>query len=176
MEEDQVERTSRNVKAMIVGQEKAGKTSILYKLIDREYNEERLRSSEVRFGCIDCKEKCYKLQVFCNGRDSYEEVSQAYYRAANVFVVVFDLTDENSLEKVDRILDEIRHHNRALADILLMGNKSDRVTERKVSILAAEEYAFNNRLMYMDVSALEDSKYFILNKVKELADKYVIST
>jgi small GTP-binding protein len=163
----------QTVKVMIVGHDQAGKTSLLYRLIDREYNEEKLRSSEVKYSVLDFPDRGYKLQIWGSGKEGFAEVTQAYYRAASIFVIVFDCTDEDSFDRAKTLLQEVRRHNPSGLDILLVANKKD-LRNRAVPLEEAEEFAFQNRLMFLDTSVKEESKEVLVEKIQELADKYLM--
>ena len=163
----------QTVKVMIVGHDQAGKTSLLYRLIDREYNEEKLRSSEVKYSVLDFPERGYKLQIWGSAKENFAEVTQAYYRAASVFVIIFDCTDADSFKEAEKLLEDVRKHNPRGLDILLVANKRD-LPDQAVLLEEAEEFAFRNRLMFLHTSVREEPKEVLVGKIQELADKYLM--
>ena len=163
----------QTVKVMIVGHDQAGKTSLLYRLIDREYNEEKLRSSEVKYSVLDFPDRGYKLQIWGSGKESFAEVTQAYYRAASVFVIIFDCTDAGSFEEAKTLLQEVRKHSPSGLDILLVANKKD-LPDQAVLLDEAEDFAYQHRLMFLHTSVREESKEVLVGKIQELADKYLM--
>ena len=67
--------------------------------------------------------------------------------------MVYDITDKESFERLSFWLDEIK--NSAPKDIrfILLGNKNDLVEERTVSEEEGLDWAKENNLYYMEVSA-----------------------
>lgn len=105
------------------------------------------------------------------GQEKYHALGPIYYRGSNGVLLVFDITDRKSFEKVSKYFKE--HHwnhffkvkNWVLeiktclgntAEILIVGNKIDLEEERQVTRQDAEAYAESEGALYMETSAQDN--------------------
>ena len=82
-------------------------------------------------------------------------VTQAYYRGSHGVVVCFDLTRPETFEQVKYWMSEVERHT-LVANILIVGTKSDLVGQRRVSTDDAQALADELKLDYVESSALHD--------------------
>ena len=78
-----------------------------------------------------------------------------YYRRADAAIIVYDVTNHGSYEKVDMWLKELRSHASPDIDIMLVGNKCDLPSPRAVSTDKAKSYAEKNSMLFCETSALD---------------------
>lgn len=78
-----------------------------------------------------------------------------YYRGAQAALVVYDLTNPESLRRAKMWVRELRQVNANEMIIGLAGNKSDLINNNKRPIAVGEvtEYAEENNLIHMETSA-----------------------
>ena len=67
--------------------------------------------------------------------------------------MVFDLTRLETFKNVKVWLEELRENGNFEMSLMLVGNKSDMVEERKVSYEDAMSFAQENNLLYLETSA-----------------------
>ena len=80
-----------------------------------------------------------------------------FYRGSEGALVVFDLTKPDSFESVAVWVEEFQRHTPPDHPIVLVGNKSDLVEQRKITRQRATELAEQLNLSYMETSALNAS-------------------
>lgn len=80
-----------------------------------------------------------------------------YYRNANCAVVVYDITQESSLEKAKSWVKELKRQAQEGIIIALAGNKSDLEERRVIQRDDAEHYASEEGLLFFETSA-KDAK------------------
>ncbi|GMG55666.1 unnamed protein product [Ambrosiozyma monospora] len=87
------------------------------------------------------------------GQERYRSLASMYYRNAQAALVVFDITQESSLDKAKYWVKEL--HKQANSDIViaLVANKLDLEEERKISTEEAQTFANELNLLYFEVSA-----------------------
>ena len=59
------------------------------------------------------------------GQESFRTITRAYYRNAIGVILVYDLTAPASLKSLDSWLAEIADNSNPLAEVVLVGNKTD---------------------------------------------------
>ena len=88
------------------------------------------------------------------GQERYHSLAPMYYRAAQAAIVVYDIRRQVTYEKAKRWITELKSST-ASDDIViaLVGNKVDMASEREVKRNAAEAYAQEGGLLFMETSA-----------------------
>ena len=149
---------------ILVGDSYVGKTSILKKFIDDEFNEETKCTISVDFRCKNLKidKNLYaSLKIFDTaGQEKYRSLTKSYYRQAQGIILVFDLTNEISFSKLNKWINEINENTENVV-IILVGNKADS-SDRKVDKINAENYAKERNIKYIETSAKEGTNILLL--------------
>ena len=70
--------------------------------------------------------------------------------------MVFDITNRISFLRCATWLEELHHHNPKIQSIVLVGNKRDLESQRKVSYEEAQQWATSQGLMYTETSAKDE--------------------
>lgn len=88
------------------------------------------------------------------GQERYRSLAPMYYRGASAALVVYDISSPSTLAVAKCCIEEIKEKGTNDEIILaLAGNKVDMETRRKVPTAEAQEYATNNGLIFMEISA-----------------------
>jgi Ras-related protein Rab-5C len=77
----------------------------------------------------------------------------SFYRGAAAAVISYDITSQQSFEKADSWLQEIRQLASGEILIALVGCKSDLVASRQVDPNSALAYAIKSECLFMETSA-----------------------
>ena len=131
-----------STKIVILGASGVGKTSILNRYVRKQFVD--IVSSTIGVDFMKAEVELEggikrKFTIWDTaGSERFRGVASSYFKGAVGIVVVFDLTDPDSLEKCDLINDEIRNFGEPDAVLVLAGNKSDKVNECKVTDEEAE--------------------------------------
>ena len=162
-----------STKIVILGASGVGKTSILNRYVKKQFIDIVSSTIGVDFMKAEVELEGGVKRKFTiwdtAGSERFRGVASSYFKGAVGIVVVFDLTDPDSLEKCDLINDEIRNFGESDAVLVLAGNKSDRIKESKVTDEEAEAKSKKmGAKAYFKVSAKEDEGQ-IENMFKELA-------
>nr|XP_019815325.1 PREDICTED: ras-related protein Rab-21 [Bos indicus] len=75
------------------------------------------------------------------GQERFHALGPIYYRDSNGAILVYDITDEDSFQKVKNWVKELRKMLGNEICLCIVGNKVDLEKERHVSIQEAESYA-----------------------------------
>jgi Ras-related protein Rab-1A len=143
-------------KILLLGDAGVGKSSIILRYTKNEFNAKMVSSIGVDFKTKDIivNDKRVKLQIWDTaGHERFRTITTSYYRGAHGIVTVFDLTDRESFEHIEKWLDEINKYAKENVMRFLIGNKSDLVDKRQVQY--EEARALSNRLniYYVETSA-----------------------
>ncbi|XP_049946037.1 ras-related protein Rab-27A [Schistocerca serialis cubense] len=149
------------IKFLALGDSGVGKTSFLYQYTDGVFN-----SKFISTVGIDFREKrlVYRsqgrsqrihLQLWDTaGQERFRSLTTAFYRDAMGFLLLFDLTNEQSFLEIRNWLDQLRTHAYCEdPDVVLCGNKCDMEDRRVISEQKAKEMAERYGLDYLETSA-----------------------
>ena len=102
------------------------------------------------------KEKI-KIQLFDTaGQERFHSISQKYIREAHGVLLLFDVTNKESFDTIEQWISEIKELNNI--DIILIGNKIDKIDKRVISKKKAKEKANKYNLKYFESCCLNGLK------------------
>ena len=144
------------IKLVVCGNSGVGKTKILHRYLKNSFEVESKATIGVDFFGEDIKfeDQNIKIQFFDTaGQEKYRSICSSYYKNCNGILLVYDITDRDSFDKLNLWLLEIKANLENSAVILLIGNKIDLEEERKISPKEGEDFAKKNGLFFMETSA-----------------------
>jgi small GTP-binding protein len=147
-------------KIVVVGSSGVGKSAIVQRLVDNTFREETQSTVGVEFKpfIIRVDEQTVKLQIWDTaGQERFKSVSKAYFRNAVGAVLVNDITSDASFDDLSNWLHDLQQLCHPSAYILLVGNKADLESDRKVGVQQAKDFAESHQLEYLETSALTGS-------------------
>ncbi|XP_066919018.1 ras-related protein Rab-3A-like [Clytia hemisphaerica] len=123
-------------KLLIIGNSSVGKTSFLFR-----YSDDSFTSAFVSTVGIDFKvqtvfrnDKRIKLQIWDTaGQERYRTITTAYYRGAMGFILMYDITNEESFKAVTDWASQVKTYSWDNTQVVLVGNKCDMEEERAVT-------------------------------------------
>ena len=159
-------------KIVLIGESSVGKTNILSKYLNDEFNPNSKATVGVEFGTKNCKidNNVVKVQIWDTaGQERYRSITSAYYKGAKGCFIVYDISNEKSFEDVERWYEEAMKFSDKNISIILIGNKSDLEDKRKITIEMGKQKAANLKCPFFETSAL--SNYQIDLAFSVLADR-----
>ncbi|XP_060064756.1 ras-related protein Rab-3-like isoform X2 [Ylistrum balloti] len=146
-------------KLLIIGNSSVGKTSFLFRYADDSFTSAFVSTVGIDFKVktVFRQDKRVKLQIWDTaGQERYRTITTAYYRGAMGFILMYDVTNEESFNAVHDWCTQIKTHAWSNACVLLVGNKCDIEESRCVSTKSGEELAKDLGLEFFETSAKEN--------------------
>jgi Ras-related protein Rab-11A len=131
-------------KIVVVGDAGVGKSNILTRYVQNEFNLESKATVGVELStkAYRLNEKVFKVHLWDTaGQERYKSVTAAYYKGAKGAMIVYDITKIESFNNVDKWFNEIREYGEKNVALMLVGNKSDLNNLRAVDNSKALEKA-----------------------------------
>jgi len=147
-------------KVVLIGDSGVGKSNLLSRFTRNEFNLESKSTIGVEFATKSIKTdgKTIKAQIWDTaGQERYRAITSAYYRGAVGALLVYDISKRITYDNVVRWLKELRDHADQNIVIMLVGNKKDLRHMRQVQTEEAKEFCKQNKLFFIETSALADS-------------------
>jgi small GTP-binding protein len=151
------EKTDFTFKILTIGESGVGKTCILLRYSDDKFMKNHLTTIGIDYKAkvINLSGKSIKLKIWDTaGQDRFRNITQQYYKGADGIVLVYDVTDRGSFEKVRDWMKQIQIYTQKDAiGMVLLGNKCD-AEPRVVSNEEGDEMAKEYKIKYFETSAL----------------------
>lgn len=197
------------IKFLAVGDSGVGKTSFLYQYTDGVFNtkfistvgidfrEKRVVSSMLIYTIVTIKCVWFLLQLYTSsginhrihlqlwdtaGQERFRSLTTAFYRDSMGFILIFDITSEQSFLDVQDWMEQLKQHAYCEdPDIILCGNKADLDHKRVISETRAKSLADKYHIEYIETSAFTGHNVkmaieLLLDKVMKRIETIVVST
>lgn len=131
-------REELEAKAVLIGDSNAGKTSLILRHTNREFQignatvGSSIHSSKSTYGGVRVK-----LQIWDTaGQEKFRSMTPLYYRESRVCIIVYDTTSRKSFEAVERWLRDVRNTVDPNTLIVIAGTKLDCVDRRVITYVS----------------------------------------
>ena len=146
-------------KIIICGDPMVGKTSTILRFTESAFDRKYIPSLgiSVKDKTVRVKKSNIQLVVWdIAGQSKFETMRSAFYKGARGVLLVFDLTNPKSFNGLKNWHKDIQQHIDIEEQLIgfILGNKSDKVDERKIIKEEAMELAKELNLEYIETSAL----------------------
>ena len=143
-------------KVSLIGDSSTGKTSILLRFIDDFFTEDTKSTIGVDFKLVsfELEPNIYaKMQIWDTcGSERFKSLTSSFIKTCNAFILIFDLTRINTFHNIDNWIKMIKENTNPKF-MILIGNKSDLINERKIDKKIIYDYCEKNLFNYMEISA-----------------------
>uniref|UniRef100_V9KH02 Synaptic vesicle specific GTP-binding protein n=1 Tax=Callorhinchus milii TaxID=7868 RepID=V9KH02_CALMI len=126
-------------KIVLIGDAGVGKTCVVQRFKSGIFVERQGNTIGVDFTMrtLDIQGKRVKLQIWDTaGQERYRTITTAYYRGAMGFLLMYDITNQESFNAVQDWATQIKTYSWDNAQVILVGNKCDLEEDR---VLPSEE-------------------------------------
>ena len=143
-------------KYLVIGNSGVGKSCLLIRFTDDSWSDSYVTTIGVDFKIktLDVDGKSVKLQIWDTaGQERFRNIISSYYRGAQGIMVVYDVTDLDSFQNLNSWLIEIEKNASKNVYKILVGNKCDLESDRKVTREQAQEFANQYGMKFFETSA-----------------------
>lgn len=154
-------------KVIVVGESGVGKSNLMLQYIDNKFISNYELTIGVEFGTkvLKFNNQSVKLNIWDTaGQESFRSIVRSYYKEATIALLVYDITNINSFNSLQKWLDDVTgmSHNPYM---MLVGNKIDLANKREVTIEQGKMFALEHGMSFIETSALNgtgvDDAFFI---------------
>ena len=144
-------------KLVLLGESSVGKSSIALRFVKDQFEEFRESTIGAAFltqTVVRDESTKVKLEIWDTaGQERYKSLAPMYYRNAHCAIVVYDITQPDTLENAKGWIRELRRHADANILITLVGNKLDLDDRREVPTEDGQKYADEEQIAFIETSA-----------------------
>ncbi|KAK6292347.1 hypothetical protein J4Q44_G00369310 [Coregonus suidteri] len=137
-------------KVVLLGEGCVGKTSLVLRYCENKFNDKHITTLQASFLTkkLNITGKRVNLAIWDTaGQERFHALGPIYYRDSNGAILVYDITDEDSFQKVKNWVKELRKMLGNEICLCIVGNKVDLEKERHDGMMEtaqAEERAKGN--------------------------------
>ena len=147
------------VKCVVLGNYGTGKTSIQTRYCYNKYTDYSYTTIGVDIFMKTIKNDSITLKIQLwdtAGQEKYKAMLVQYIKNAYLYIIVFDVTDQQSFIDITEWITFIIKYARDNYRIVLIANKIDNVKDRQISYEEAKLFAKVHKIDYYEVSAKND--------------------
>lgn len=145
-----------NFKVVLLGEGCVGKTSLVLRYVEDKFNSNHISTVQASFlnKKLNIEGKPVNLSIWDTaGQEKFHALGPIYYRSSNGAVLVYDITDEDSFQRIKSWVKELRKMLGTDICLVIVGNKTDLEKNRHVNLEEAETYAEKVGAMHFQTSA-----------------------
>jgi Ras-related protein Rab-1A len=144
-------------KLLLIGDSGVGKSCALLRFADNTFFENSYISTigvDFKIRTLNVGGKTVKLQIWdTSGQERFRTITSSYYRGAHGILVFYDTTDQVSFNNVKQWLQEIDRYACDTVNKMLIGAKSDLVSQKAVDTNQAQDFADSLGIPFLETSA-----------------------
>ena len=143
-------------KFIIVGNSAVGKSCLLLRFDEERFQPIHDVTVGVTFSIkmVQIDGQDVKVQIWDTaGQEIFRSITRSYYRDSACAIIVYDITDRNSFEKVEDWIRDVRNLAPPECVLVLFGNKLDLAAQRAVPTEEGQELASKHGLVFFETSA-----------------------
>ncbi|XP_023607399.1 ras-related protein Rab-27A [Myotis lucifugus] len=174
------------IKFLALGDSGVGKTSVLYQYTDGKFNSKFITTVGIDFrekrvvyrangpdGAVGRGQRIHLQLWDTAGQERFRSLTTAFFRDAMGFLLLFDLTNEQSFLNVRNWISQLQMHAYCEnPDIVLCGNKSDLEDQRQVKEIYLIPYFETSAANGTNISeAIETLLDLIMKRMERCVDK-----
>lgn len=151
-----------NFKVLVVGDGGVGKTSLTVRFTTGSFRENYLPTLGVNFysKTVDVDGTLVKLTIWdTGGQERFKPLLPNYFKGGQGSLVVFDVTDPETFRSVEDWVGQVRRYCGDIP-LVLVGNKIDLSSERKVKSEESARLAERLGIPYFESSAKTNEKVY----------------
>ena len=145
-----------SLKVVVIGDSSVGKTCLSLRYLTGEFSSQTRPT--IAAGFCNAKVKLGKVDIDLliwdtAGQEIFRSITRSYYRDSNCAIIVYDITDRSSFEKLGDWIRDVRNLAPPDCQLVLVGNKLDLQAQRVIKTEEAQDFADQNNLMFFEASA-----------------------
>ena len=143
-------------KIVILGESAVGKTNLLTRYAQNQFDSDAKATIGMDFIAKEMyvEGQSIKAQFWDTaGQEKYRSIARSYYKLADGIVLVYDVTRKETFKKLKGWLEDLHDNMDKKFQAILIGNKTDLISEREVSVEEGREFAASHGMFFWEASA-----------------------
>ena len=165
-------------KLIFLGDQSVGKSCILNRFLNDTFIEDYQATIGLDFQSKNIQienQDIHLLLYDTAGQEKFRSLIPMYTRDANIILLVYDITNQNSFSHLSDWLKDLTNINLNEVIIAIVANKNDLNAKREVTLEEGKKYANENNFIFQEVSAKTGfgfSELFYKNIFEKIRTKF----
>ena len=148
----------RKFKLVFLGEQSVGRTSLISRFMFDSFDDKTTYQATLGIEFLSktmyLEDRTVRLVLWnMTGQERFRSLIPSYIRDSAAAVVVYDITNANSFQQVNKWIEDFRAERGRDVIIMLVGNKTDLQDKRQVSMEEGERKATELNVMFIETSA-----------------------
>jgi len=147
-------------KLLLLGNSTVGKSALMMRFSDDSFKASFISTVGIDFKMktIVIDGKRVKIQIWDTaGQERFRTITKTYYRGAHGYILVYDITNQESFDNMKYWLGEIKKNGNEGVPKIIVGNKCDLEEQRIVSTEEGSKFAQEKQIPFIETSAKDGS-------------------
>ena len=144
-------------KILILGDSEVGKFSFIIRYVDNDFLVNYCThigiDYRLKYIQLDSGEKIRVQLWHIPGQERLLTIAKNYYKASHGILLLYDITRQNSFDKIRKLIQIIKEESNKNTIIFLIGNKIDKNRDRKITTEQGQKLAEEYKIPFFEVSA-----------------------
>ena len=157
------------LKLIVVGNQGTGKSCILNRFVNETFEENYQATIGLDFHSknVTIHDQDVRLILYDTaGQEKFRSLIPMYIREAQIILLIYDISDRESFDSMPKWIQQILDVKNNEVIFVLIGNKIDLESERKVSFAEGKKFAEENNFLFQEVSAKNGNNFEKLFEVQ----------
>jgi Ras-related protein Rab-8A len=164
------------VKLLLLGDMAVGKTSLMMRLTDDEFNLNIIGTAgiDLKKKTLNIEGEDVKVLIYDTaGHERFRLIAKSQYKGSNGIVLIYDITDRKTFDNVSKWMEDIKENIDNKVEVILVGNKIDKTNDRLVKSEEGQALGEKFGVTFFETSAKtgEGVNSAFLNIVKNIYHK-----
>ncbi len=149
--------SSYNLRIIVIGNSGVGKSSIVTRFAESEFDGEMVGTVGINFKnkTLKMDDKTLHLQIWDTaGEERFWSITPAYCRKADGVILIYDITNTKTFDGIHFWKNKVLQYSPEGVEMVLMGNKLDMKNQRAISEDTGKEAAERIGSPFFEVSAM----------------------
>lgn len=179
-----------DIEVILLGEEKVGKTQIINKLINKEFNENYIKTfsakkDKTKIKIVDDIIKSKKLSIYdLPGSKQFRSINNTFLKSSEIILLVYDITNIESFIELYNWNELLTKKENILKCVI--GNKNDLIEKREISQEDGKNFANKIGALFFEINAKDyiniydiftkivvNIVYYMKKKIKKKKNKIV---
>ena len=152
----------KSLKIVLLGESMVGKSSIIHRVCDGKFIEHLSPTIAIEYFNYTTrvnKDLIIRMQIWDTaGQEKFDSIVKQYYQSSDFGIYIYAIDDLQSFDKLKDWIYKAKDNNQNEMKGILLGNKSDLESSRKVSFYEGENFAKENKfVLFKEISCKNDN-------------------
>lgn len=157
-----ITKYDKSLKIVLLGESMVGKSSIVHRICEGKFIEHLSPTISIEYFNYTTrvnKDLIIRMQIWDTaGQEKFDSIVKQYYQSSDFGIYIYAIDDLQSFDKLKDWAYKAKDNNSNDMKGILLGNKSDLESNRKVSSYEGENFAKENKfVLFREISCKNDN-------------------